>query len=767
MRRPRVRLSEGDLRPFRMPPNCIPSPHSLRYNPAVDPSQTQMLRRAPRWVAPFAVGLLAAAAYVNTLGNGFVCDDLVQVVQNPELTSLSNVPKFFTEPYWRNPGAKDRLYRPVTVTTLAIDRVIGGGEEARPAQFHATNLFLHVCVSLLVFGVCAAWYRIVHARESVLAAEADAREAAAIEAREKEVRESGHASSPKRPRPGATRITPRTLKAVADIPSEEPSGAAPGGTTTRYWPISPTAHGLWSVPVVAAMLFAVHPVHTDAVDSIVQRSEILATGAVLVGLWAGWQADATRGQRRITLLVLAGLAYLFGLGSKETAVVLPLLWLVHDAFFESPSREAPSRLAKYVVAGVALAAYVAARFAALGWGVDTRAAFGNADLLARLATMTTVFGDYVRLLVWPHPLCADYAANANPGVFCATFGDNRAGAAVLLLGIAVALGVWAWRRRTPIGVWLPWVPVGLIPVANVIPIGAIEAERFCYLPSVGVCVALATLFVPIRPQGFWNGFRRFAGVLAICAGLALTRERNPVWATPLSFANALIVDAPENPFGHYMRGVWNTECHAHEAALHDYSEAIRIVPGYLNARYRRALTLDGLRRHSEAAADFEFLITVQPENWDARNNLALMCVRDGEAVLRGVNAGTGDPLDKAAAAEYAEERFERAIREYTHVLEVDQQRVPAVWNNRAKAFLLLRRYADAVADLREYLDQVPRDWATWAYLAAWEATLGHEEEVRRIVKLLEESGHFPSDAIRADYEARLKAFREHGGSGGR
>ncbi|MBI3098302.1 MAG: tetratricopeptide repeat protein [Planctomycetes bacterium] len=707
----------------------------------MDYSQTRMLRRAPRWAAPLAVGLLAAAAYVNTLGNGFVCDDLVQVVQDSSLASLSNVPQFFLRPYWRDPAAKDRLYRPVTVTTLAIDRVIGGGTEPRAAQFHATNLFLHVCASLLVLGVAAAWNRLVHDRETALASVREAEEAAAMAAREKELREAGRPRRSTRPTPRALRSPGTNVADIKDEPPPEP-GDAPGSTTTRFWPVSPTTRGLWAVPVVAAMLFAVHPAHTDAVDSVVQRSEILATCGVLVGLWAGWQADAQTGRRRMLLLVLAGVAYLVGLGSKETAVVLPILWLVHDAFAGASLRGAPDRRKKYLAAGIALLVYLAARFHALGLETSTRAAFGDVDLLTRAATMTAVFGDYLRLLILPHPLCADYAANANPGVFCRTFGDDRAAVGALVISAAGVLGAWSWRRRSPIGVWLPWVPIGLLPVSNLFPIGAIQAERFCYLPSVGACVALATLFVPIRAHGVWNGARRFAGVLAVCAGLALCRERNPVWGTPESFAEALVADAPDNPFGYYLRGFSRGERGDAEAALQDYSDAIRVSGDhpYLNALHRRALTYSRLGRYGEAVLDLEAVLAVQPGNWKVRNNLAMF------EVLQG-----------------GEEHLERAIREYTHILTVDGQRQAPIWNNRARTYQRLKRFADASADLEEYLVLMPKDWSTWADRAACEASIGHEEEVQRIVRLLEESGHTPSDILRAEYEARLKAFREHGG----
>jgi tetratricopeptide (TPR) repeat protein len=95
---------------------------------------------------------VALAASVTSLRNGFVYDDVPVVVENRALHTLEGLPGILTSAYWPQ-DVRDRIYRPATLASFAVDWAVGGG---RPLVFHATNVLLHLAVVALVLGLCAS-----------------------------------------------------------------------------------------------------------------------------------------------------------------------------------------------------------------------------------------------------------------------------------------------------------------------------------------------------------------------------------------------------------------------------------------------------------------------------------------------------------------------------------------------------------------------------------------------------------------------------------
>lgn len=95
---------------------------------------------------------VALAASVTSIGNGYVYDDVPAVRDDPRIRSLGNIPALLASPYWHG-DIRDRIYRPATTVSFALDRAIGG---ASPAPFHVTNVLLHLLVTALVLTLAAA-----------------------------------------------------------------------------------------------------------------------------------------------------------------------------------------------------------------------------------------------------------------------------------------------------------------------------------------------------------------------------------------------------------------------------------------------------------------------------------------------------------------------------------------------------------------------------------------------------------------------------------
>ena len=187
--------------------------------------------------------------------------------------------------------------------------------------------------------------------------------------------------------------------------------------------------GTPDVALVTAFLFAIHPVHTEVVANVKSRDEILSLLLVLLTLAAALRSfDAPSPRVRALVPVLGFLACL----SKEYGVLLVGLIPLMLVLFRGASWRA-ARSAVVPMAGAA-ALYLAIRAGVVGFtSVESPELLNNPYLLAtgeeRLATKLFVLLKYLGLLIWPHPLAADYSYNQIP---YRGFGDPGVWIAILV-----------------------------------------------------------------------------------------------------------------------------------------------------------------------------------------------------------------------------------------------------------------------------------------------------------------------------------------------
>lgn len=287
--------------------------------------------------------------------------------------------------------------------------------------------------------------------------------------------------------------------------------------------------------LAAGLLFAVHPVHVEAVANVVGRAELMAALFTVLAVYLALARDR---------LGWSLLAAALGLLSKENAAVAPGLiawgWMLGLA---SPTRR---RMAQYGLSWLVLGVvYALVRLTVLRpyAGVfSIAAAFVGASPLDIRLTAVAEFADFARLFVFPLHLRVDYSPNERTLVtslldprFAIGFACCAAWAALLWL---------AWRRGRKLEAFgLGWIAIALLPVANLLySAGVLVAERTLYLPSVGVALAAgAWLATALRE-------RRFAAALAllVVAGGVRTALRVPVWKDELRVVESIFDDSPRS-----------------------------------------------------------------------------------------------------------------------------------------------------------------------------------------------------------------------------
>lgn len=296
---------------------------------------------------------------------------------------------------------------------------------------------------------------------------------------------------------------------------------------------------------IAAALFAVHPVHVEAVAIAVDQGESVTGIAAALGALAylRWRRGALPG--RTAFMVTAGL-FLVGLGFKENAFVIPVLLAALELALPPAAEGRTARWRGIAALALLGLAWWSLRSHVLGTlaGAAPAEALRGATVAERSLTMLGVAGEWVRLLVWPAHLQGDYSP-WEIAPWDRWRSEQTAGLIALAsFGLALAL---AWRRRPAAAFGLLWVAVALAPVSNlVLPTGILLAERTLLLPSIGVVIALGALV----PDELWRSRWRSAAGGAVAAllvlGAARSALRMPVFHDPLTYMAALRRDAPRS-----------------------------------------------------------------------------------------------------------------------------------------------------------------------------------------------------------------------------
>lgn len=394
-------------------------------------------------------------------------------------------------------------------------------------------------------------------------------------------------------------------------------------------------------PIFAALLFAVHPVHTEVLGMIVGRAELLAAAGALgaVALFL-----AARGRRG--LLVLAIVVFVLGSLSKENAIVAPALILAADLLIVG-GRPA---WGFHAIAAAAAAGVVGLRVLMLGaFNPGGGTHFIDNPMMAasffegRL-TALAVLPRYLELLVFPWRLSADYSYDAIP--IARGIGDPRVVAGVVLVAATLGAAIGLRRRAPATAYAVLWIALALAPVANLlVPIGALMAERLVYLPSAGFCWGVAFVWERIARPGFAlpppagprPGAPPRAAVLSLALPAAVlilfgirSETRYPDWRDDHALYGSAVRVVPRSAKAHFNYGAACEERDDLATARGAYEQAIAIWPEFADAHYNLAGVLAKLRQGAGAVTHYREALRLQPFNVRYMVNLAVALSGQGD-----------------------------------------------------------------------------------------------------------------------------------------
>jgi tetratricopeptide (TPR) repeat protein len=393
---------------------------------------------------------------------------------------------------------------------------------------------------------------------------------------------------------------------------------------------------LWRSALVAA-LFALHPLHVESVAWISERKDVLSAFFFLLTLWAyvryvecrrqkaeGSNTEhATRHTPHATAFYLLSL-FLFALGlmSKPMLVTLPFVLLLLDCWplqrFHIENQQSkiknllPLLLEKLpFFALAALSSLITFIVQRKGGAVSTSLSLG-----VRIANALVSYIRYIGKLFWPKNLSVLYPY---PGHWPAW---QVIVSAVLLLAVSGAV-ILAARKRPWLAVGWLWFCGTLVPVIGLVQVGIQSmADRYTYVPSIGLFIMLAwglDELVPVRP---WRSSALAIGTASLLAACAFLTERQiRFWRdSEALFRHAVRVTRDNylayNNLGFYLSGQGRSA-----EAMENYRLSLKINPAYEDALNNLGYALAGQKKYSEAIPLYEAALRIRPNHAEVHNNL--------------------------------------------------------------------------------------------------------------------------------------------------
>jgi Flp pilus assembly protein TadD len=423
--------------------------------------------------------------------------------------------------------------------------------------------------------------------------------------------------------------------------------------------------GRFWVSVVAAAIFALHPLRVECVAWIAERKELLCTFFTLLAILAYLRYTTKTTVWRYSLVFVALAAALM---SKPMAVTLPLVLLLLDYW-------PLGRLSWRAVAEKLPLLALSAGCCYMAMVAHERFVAEAVTLGERAGNVVVSYAAYLGKLFWPAPgtLLPLYIHPAEvPGGLSAL----RIGLALAVLVVISAAAVSQWRRRPWLLVGWLWFLGATVPVSGLVQVGAQGmADRYTYATMWGLVLAIVLLAAEAADRVAGLRYAAVAAGIMVVAALSwLTWQQEPVWADSLTLWQYTVAHEPESKMASGY--LWN-------------AEGLRLVD-------------EG--KTVEATKKFRDVLALEPENRLALSNLGILLGMAGKyheslAPLR--EAVKLDPFNARVRTNlgvsllFEPGGIEEAVEQFKAALEIDPARIQAL-GGMARAEMLLGRPAEAV-----------------------------------------------------------------------
>jgi hypothetical protein len=502
-------------------------------------------------------------SYWNALENGIIWDDY-GILESPAIKelSLSNIIRSFTDKNaYHAPG---EIYRPLYLISFAINYKLHG---PAPWGYHLVNIIIHILNSIIIFYITSLFINRTETK---------------LDMQHKPEKASGF---------------------VKKLPA-----------------------------FITAVFFVIHPIHTESVTWIKGRDDVMAFFFFLLAFYLyiksiikNKEAEG-KGKKPINdnhlsffnLQYLISLFfYILALLSKEMAITLPFLFILHDYCFSPYELRNIKRWFLYIPFFLITGVYLIVRTNVLGQVAQTEylgGSFGQAIL-----TMTKGTILYLKLLIFPIGLCGDYLAFPISRTI-----DLEVIYSIFIIVVIITAGIISYRYNRSITFSIFWFFITLLPVSNIVPIKISIAERFLYIPSFSIVILAGIGIKILIGSHFYIRYKKIFAVLFLISIVFYTYgtiQRNKVWKDEFSFWENVLSKYPSSRAYTNLGLAYMEEKGLPDQAIEYYEKALSLDPQYSYALNNIAIAFIEKDLLDEAIDKFKEALTIEPDNPEIHINL--------------------------------------------------------------------------------------------------------------------------------------------------
>jgi len=361
--------------------------------------------------------------------------------------------------------------------------------------------------------------------------------------------------------------------------------------------------GLLLPPFCAALIFAVHPLNCEAVAEVSYRKDLLAAVFVLAGLNMATAFQPVFDRRNMLVAAACVAGFFLAVGSKENGIAGPPVLICYWLLF----RRNEARTGWIVLCAascVVVGLFLIARFTlppATSVIFTHKPKILGDSLQEAMFIQPRIFACYLRNIVWPHDLCADY------GPYSVRNFDSTVSMVVVLAVIGVQAFFSTQNRMFALGAALFWL--ALLPVSNLVPIYRPMADRFLYLPMTGVAIMLAS--IPWERRRVMHGTCMVVVVLIAGALACVTFQREKVWHDSLALWSDTARVNPQSADSQTGLGSALLDAGKPAESVAAFERAIQLRKGHAADDYAgMALSLDAMGEKSKADEAFKKAVKI-------------------------------------------------------------------------------------------------------------------------------------------------------------
>lgn len=459
-----------------------------------------------------------------------------------------------------------------------------------------------------------------------------------------------------------------------------------------------------------ALIFVAHPLQTQAVSYIIQRSTSLATFFYLGCLGLYVKARVLQEEKKSALSIkffyscsfIAGLLAMF---SKEMASTLPLIILLYEfTFLKTKKTINWKTVFPFLLLPLAIPLTMwlsrSVNFLELRRITSLPAGISPTQYLL---TQFRVILTYFRLLIIPLNQNLDYDYPLAKSAFTLQIFTSLL---VLILILFLAARLFSKAKLISFGIF--WFFITLIPESSIFPIQDVIVEHRLYLPMVGFSFFLVAGIFYIL--GARHIKKAVILLLIIVAGYSfLTYQRNLVWKDEFTLWNDVVNKSKNKARSYCNRGIAYFRQGDYARAITDFNQAVSLNPDYAQVYLNRGITYFASGDYAQAISDYNSALKLKPDYADAYTLRGLLytsqgnydqAISDYNQAIK-INPNTVKAYLNRGIVYGQKGNFNQAVLDYTQAINLKPDYADAYYN-RAVTYFYVHEYAKAQLDVEKF-----------------------------------------------------------------